>query len=72
MLKSIAVAIGGHLLSLVLVLCTDPLLARLFSGDFAARVAPRPAARRNESFTPPDTSPSTSARYQLCQSSHAR
>ena len=34
MLKSIAVVIGSYLLSVVLVLCTDPLLSRLFPGDF--------------------------------------
>jgi hypothetical protein len=33
-LKSIAVVIGSYLLSVVLVLCTDPLLSRLFPGDF--------------------------------------
>src|SRR6516225_4861625 len=35
MLKSIAVVIGSYLLSVVLVLATDPLLSRLFPGDFA-------------------------------------
>ena len=34
MLKSIGVVIGSYLLSVVLVLCTDPLLSRLFPGDF--------------------------------------
>ena len=34
MLKSIAVVIGSYLLSVVLVVCTDPLLSRLFPGDF--------------------------------------
>ena len=34
MLKSFAVVIGSYLLSVVLVLCTDPLLSRLFPGDF--------------------------------------
>jgi hypothetical protein len=34
MLKSIAVVVGSYLLSVVLVLATDPLLARLFPGDF--------------------------------------
>ena len=34
MLKSIAVVVGSYVLSVVLVLCTDPLLSRLFPGDF--------------------------------------
>lgn len=34
MLKSIAVVAGSYLLSVVLVFCTDPLLSRLFPGDF--------------------------------------
>src|ERR1700683_3831056 len=34
MLKSIAVVAGTYLLSVALVLCTDPLLSRLFPGDF--------------------------------------
>jgi len=34
MLKSIAVVAGSYLLSIVLVLATDPLLSRLFPGDF--------------------------------------
>ena len=34
MLKSVGVVIGSYLLSVVLVLCTDPLLSRLFPGDF--------------------------------------
>jgi hypothetical protein len=34
MLKSIAVVIGSYVLSIVLVICTDPLLTRLFPGDF--------------------------------------
>ena len=34
MVKSIAVVGGCYLLSVVLVLATDPLLSRLFSGDF--------------------------------------
>ena len=35
MLKSIAVVLGSYVLSVVLVLGTDPLLSRLFPGDFA-------------------------------------
>jgi hypothetical protein len=34
MLKSIGVVIGCYLLSIVLVVATDPLLSRLFPGDF--------------------------------------
>jgi hypothetical protein len=34
MLKSIAVVVGSYVLSIVLVLATDPLLALLFPGDF--------------------------------------
>ncbi len=34
MLKSIAVVVGSYLLSIVLVVATDPLLSRLFPGDF--------------------------------------
>jgi hypothetical protein len=34
MLKSIAVVVGSYLLSVVLVLATDPLLSRLFPRDF--------------------------------------
>lgn len=34
MLKSIAAVVGSYLLSVVLVVATDPLLSRLFPGDF--------------------------------------
>jgi hypothetical protein len=34
MVKSVAVVVGSYLLSVVLVLATDPLLSRLFPGDF--------------------------------------
>ena len=34
MVKSIAVVVGSYLLSIVLVLCSDPILSRLFPGDF--------------------------------------
>jgi len=34
MLKSIAVVVGSYLLSVILVLATDPLLSRLFPADF--------------------------------------
>ena len=35
MLKSLAVVIGSYLLSVILVIATDPLLSRIFPGDFA-------------------------------------
>lgn len=35
MLKSIAVVAGSYVLSIILVFCTDPLLSRIFPGDFA-------------------------------------
>ena len=35
MLKSILVVIGSYVLSIVLVLCSDPLLSAVFPGDFA-------------------------------------
>jgi hypothetical protein len=34
MLKSIAVVLGSYFLSIALVLCSDPLLSKLFPGDF--------------------------------------
>ena len=40
MLKSIAVVAGSYLLSIVLVLATDPLLTRLFPGDFVRGQVP--------------------------------
>jgi hypothetical protein len=44
MFKSIAVVGGSYLLSVVLVLAMDPMLSRLFPGDFvAARVPSDPA-----------------------------
>ena len=44
MLKSIAVVIGSYLLSVALVLATDPLLSRLFPGDFEKGRVPSDAA----------------------------
>jgi hypothetical protein len=44
MLKSIAVVAGSYLLSIVLVLATDPLLSLLFPGDFAKDKIPSDAA----------------------------
>src|SRR5512146_689229 len=35
MLKSVAVVVGSYVLSIILVLATDPLLSRVFPGDFA-------------------------------------
>lgn len=40
MLKSIAVVLGSYVLSVLLVLGTDPLLSRLFPGDFAGGHVP--------------------------------
>ena len=36
MLKSLAAVIGSYLLSVLLVLATDPLLSRIFPGDFVS------------------------------------
>jgi len=44
MLKSIAVVAGSYLLSIFLVLATDPLLSRLFPGDFARGRVPSDTA----------------------------
>ncbi len=44
MLKSVAVVVGSYLLSVVLVLGTDPLLSRLFPGDFGQGVIPSATA----------------------------
>jgi hypothetical protein len=43
-LKSIAVVAGSYLLSVLLVLATDPLLSRLFPGDFEKGRIPSSAA----------------------------
>jgi len=44
MLKSIAIVAGSYLLSVVLVITTDPLLSLLFPGDFAKDRIPSDAA----------------------------
>jgi hypothetical protein len=44
MLKSIAVVVGSYLLSIALVLATDPLLMRLFPGDYLRGRVPSNAA----------------------------
>lgn len=44
MLKSIAVVAGSYLLSVVLVFGSDPLLSRLFPGDFVRGRVPSDAA----------------------------
>jgi hypothetical protein len=44
MLKSIGVVFGSYVLSVVLVLATDPLLSRLFPGDFVKNRIPSSAA----------------------------
>ena len=51
MFKSIAAVAGSYLLSVVLVLLTDPLLSRLFPGDFVRdRVPSTPALMASTSF----------------------
>ena len=40
MLKSIGVVLGSYVLSVVLVLCTDPMLSRIFPGDFVQGQVP--------------------------------
>ena len=44
MLKSIAVVVGTYLLSVVLVVASDPLLSRLFRGDFVKGRVPSDTA----------------------------
>src|ERR1035438_464469 len=44
MLKSISVVLGSYMLSVVLVLATDPLLSRLFPGDFVKGHVPSDTA----------------------------
>lgn len=44
MLKSIAVVVGSYLLSIVLVLATDPLLSRIFPSDFVKGRVPSDTA----------------------------
>jgi len=44
MLKSIGVVAGSYVLSIILVLATDPLLSRLFPGDFARGYIPSSVA----------------------------
>ncbi|MGA3209882.1 MAG: hypothetical protein ABSD20_01165 [Terriglobales bacterium] len=44
MLKSIAVVVGSYLLSIILVLATDPLLSRVFPGDFVRDRVPSDTA----------------------------
>jgi len=34
MLKSVGIVLGSYILSIILVLCTDPILTRIFPGDF--------------------------------------
>lgn len=44
MLKSVGVVGGSYVLSIILVLATDPLLSRVFPGDFVAGNLPSNAA----------------------------
>ena len=46
MLKSVAVVVGAYLLSVLLVVATDPLLSHLFPGDFVKGQVPSAAALR--------------------------
>ena len=39
-MKSVAVVVGSYVLSIVLVLCTDPLLAKIFPGEFVPGQVP--------------------------------
>lgn len=51
MLKSIAVVAGSYMLSIVLVLGTDPLLSRLFPGDFdKGHIPTNPALMASTAF----------------------
>ena len=54
MLKSIAVVVGSYLLSVALVLATDPLLSRLFPGDFVRGRVPSDPALIGQLFTEPE------------------
>ena len=44
MFKSIGIVLGSYALSIVLVLCTDPILSRIFPGDFEKGRIPSNAA----------------------------
>ena len=44
MLKSIGAVLGSYVLSIILVLCTDPLLTRIFPGDFVPDHVPSNSA----------------------------
>ncbi len=44
MLKSVGVVFGAYVFSVVLVLCTDPILSRLFPGDFVKGHVPSNSA----------------------------
>jgi len=44
MLKSIGVVVGSYVLSILLVIGTDPLLSRMFPGDYVAGRIPSDAA----------------------------
>lgn len=51
MLKSIAVVVGSYMLSIVLVLGTDPLLSRLFPGNFdRGHIPTNPALMASTAF----------------------
>ena len=44
MFKFISVVVGSYVLSVILVLCTDPLLSRMFPGDFVKGHVPSDTA----------------------------
>src|SRR3569833_2098516 len=44
MFKSIGIVLGSYALSIILVLCADPLLTRIFPGDFERGRVPSSAA----------------------------
>jgi len=44
MIKSVAAVLGSYLLSIVLVLLSDPLLSRIFPGDFVRGLVPSDTA----------------------------
>ena len=51
MFKSIAIVVGSYLLSVVLVLATDPLLSRLFPEDYVqGRIPSSPALMASTAF----------------------
>lgn len=51
MFKSVGVVLGSYILSIVLVICTDPILSRMFPGDFVkGRIPSDPALMASTAF----------------------